>query len=472
MEAVRALATTDDATLSRLIAWLPLPPTQRPARLFETGLPQDSALFPALLTTAFIGIKAPELPTTLPLLQKLPWDKSNPLRLQLLQALATRAEREQATRLHLLFLSEAARHPDAQWPQVQALVDASLATQMTDEAIALLSDWLDDPPAAQDAQSIANARRTLARLHLTSRNLAAATITLLPLLQPSPKPDLDALDIAWTLVGLSKDPAPLIPLIESALSQHPQHQLHWRELTTASKPDPHPSYLLWLTRLASACLQTQKDARAIEASLHLALLESPDHLLPILPSANRLGRFPEVLDLLDRLESEPESESKSSPGLILALAEASYQRQDLASTRLLLEHQLQKHPGNLAATRLLLQVKTHDLPPMQAAMHWRRHLQQHPSDLPAQHQLIAAWLSAAQPQAAVNHLLAANPVQLDTALRLQTALLALENRQNTDFPRAIQRLLDAKDSIPQENRALWTQHLEALNHPALAQALR
>jgi tetratricopeptide (TPR) repeat protein len=460
--ALASLTTTEDTTLSRLITWLPLPPDQRPGLLFATGLPQDTALFSSLLKTSLIGIKPPPLTDTPRILEKLPLEKADPLRLQLLQALATRAETDQATLLQLQFLAQAARHPTATWTEVQTLIDTALATQQIDEATGLLNDWLDDPPAPQDPAQLAHARRQLARLHLTARQLPQALAALQPLLQPSSPPDLPTLDIAWTLASLGQDPTPLIPLIETALRQHPQQHLHWRELT--NDPPPSADYLTWLTRLSTASLQAKNESRALETALHLARLDTPSHLLPVLPAAARLGRLPEVLDLLDLIEDGPAPH--------IELAQASYQNQDLTSARHLLEHHLKNHPRDLPALRLLLQVKTHDLPAMQSAIFWRRHLQQHPSDLPAQHHLIAAWLSAHQPQAAVNHLLATDPTHLDTALRLQTAQLALENRQNAAFPRAIRRLLDAKDPVPADSLPLWTQHLHALGHSSLAKALR
>lgn len=461
--ALASLATTEDATLARLITWLPLPTEQRPSLLFETGLPQDSALFPALLKTSLIGVKPAPLASLPQLIQQLPLEKADPLRLHLLQAAAARAETEQATPLQLLLLSEAARHPAAAWPEIETLLHASHATQQTDEATALLSDWLDDPPATAGADQVATARCHLARLHLTARRLPQAAAVLQPLLPPDSSraaPHLPALDIAWTLVGLSRDPAPLIPHIETVLSRHPHHQLHWRELAAA--PPPAPEYLQWLPRLASASAQADQHPRAVEAALHLAILSGPDHLLPHLPAAQRLGRMADVLDLLDHLPGQP----------ALALATACQENQDTASARHLLEHFLKAHPGHLPAIRLLLQVRTRDLPPMQTAMHWRRHLQQHPSDIPAQHHLLSAWLSARQPQAAVNHLLATDPARLDTTLRQRTAQLALENRQNTAFTRAIQRLLDARDPAPPDSLPRWTQHLHALGQPALAAALR
>jgi predicted Zn-dependent protease len=365
-------------------------------------------------------------------------------------------------------LSEAARHPAASWTQVQTLIDHAIATQVTDEAIALLSDWLDDPPTPHDPKQINAARRALANLHLTAKQPDEAAKLLAPLIQNQAQPDLDALDLAWTIAGLTQNPTPLIAPIESLLRRYPQHQLNWRELSLTPAPDP--TYLLWLDRLTNACTQTQQDARAVELGLHLATLHSPAKLLPILPAAARADRFPEVLELLDRLEKSAASANQASP--TLTLAETCYQQQDIDSARRLLEHRLKQTPAHLPTLRLSLQVKSHALPPMQAAILWRRHLQQHPDDLFAHQLLVDAWLAAHQPSAAVNHLLATDSSRLDTDLRLRTAQLALENRQNAAFPRAIQRLLDAKDPIPAESLSLWTQHLQALKLPTLATALQ
>jgi hypothetical protein len=258
------------------------------------------------------------------------------------------------------------------------------------------------------------------------------------------------------------------PAVESLLRQFPQHQLNWRELSLTPAPDP--TYLLWLDRLTNACTQTQQDARAVELGLHLSTLHSPAKLLPILPAAARADRFPEVLELLDRLEKSAASANQASP--TLTRAETCYQQQDIDSARRLLEHRLEQAPAHLPTLRLSLQVKSHALPPMQTAILWRRHLQQHPDDLFAHQLLVDAWLAANQPSAAVNHLLATDSSRLDTDLRLRTAQLALENRQNAAFPRAIQRLLDAKDPTPAESLSLWTQHLQALKLPTLATALQ
>lgn len=456
------LSTLPDATLIELIAWLPTPPELRPGRLFETPLPADAPLFSGLLGAALAGSQAPPLKETPALLSGLPLAASSPLRLTLLQVVAERAARERQPRLQHQLLADAARHPAAAWSHVQTLIDASLASQITGDAIAVLNDWLDDPPPPSDPARLTAARLALARLQVTAGLHPDALATLRPLLKDEPAPDTAALEIAWTIASLSRDPAPLIEPIESLLRQHPQHHLHWREL--ACDPAPSPEYLLWLGRLASACLQSQNESRAVEAALHLARLESPGRLLPALPAAARLGRFPEVLQLLD---SSPDGASA-----LMNLAQACSQHGDHPSARQLLEHHLQRHPKDLSATRLLLEVKTRDLTPMQAALHWRRHLRQNPSDLPAQHHLIAAWIGAGQPQAAVNHLLATDPARLDTSLRLQTAQLALENRQNAAFPRAIERLIDARDPIPADSLSLWSQHLEVLKQPVLAQALR
>jgi hypothetical protein len=465
--ALAALKTTDPDTLGRLITWLPTPNDQRPNLLFDSALPLNSPLFPALLEAAFIGHLPPPLAITPTLLQKLPLDKADPLRLHLLQALATRAASDQQPRVQHYLLSEAARHPAASWTHVQTLIDHAIATQVTDEAIALLSDWLDDPPTPHDPKQINTARLALAHLHLTAKHPDEAANLLAPLIENQTQPNLEALDLAWTLAGLTQNPAPLIAPIESLLRRYPQHQLNWREL--ASTPAPDPTYLLWLDRLANACTETQNDARAVELGLHLATLVSPTKLLPILPAAARIDRFPEVLDLLDRLEKTATTANQPSP--TLTLAETCYQQQDTDSARRLLEHRLEQTPAHLPTLRLSLQVKSHALPPMQTAILWRRHLQNHPDDLFAHQLLVDAWLAANQPSAAVNHLLATDPTRLDTDLRLRTAQLALENRQNTAFPRAIQRLLDAKDPIPADSLSLWTQHLQALKLPTLAQAL-
>lgn len=465
--ALAALKTTDDAILSRLITWLPLPTTQRPSLLFETGLPQDSPLFHALLETNFTGHLPAPLDQSLNLLQKLPLDKASPLRLQLLQALAKRAEAEQLPRMHHLMLSEAARHPAATWTHVQTLVDLAIASQTPGEAIALVSDWLDDPPSPDDASQINQARLSLARLHLTANQHKEAAALLTPLLQDQTTPNLDALEVAWTLAGFTKDASLLIDPIESLLHQYPQHQLNWRELTL--DPAPHPTYLLWLDRLTSACIQTGQDSRAVELGLHLAKLNSPDKLLPILPAAVRIQRFDEVVELLDQLEQSAASPNQLSP--TLSLAESCLQKQDTDSARRLLEHRLEQNPNHLPTLRLHLQVQSQNLSAMQSAILWRRHLQQHPDDLIAHQQLVDTWIAANQPGAAVNHLLGCDTSRLDTDLRLRTAQLALDNRQNAAFPRAIQRLLDAKDPIPPESISLWTQHLEALKLSSLAKAL-
>lgn len=466
--ALAALKTIDSDTISNLITWLPKPNDQRPNVLFDSTLPPDSPLFVALLEASFIGHLPPPLAITPTLLQKLPLDKSDPIRLQLLQALATRADIDQQPRLHHYLLSEAARHPAASWTQVQTLIDHAIATQVTDEAIGFLSDWLDDPPNPNDLKQINTARRSLAHLHLTAKHFDEAFKLLAPLLENQNPPDVEALELVWTLAGLTQDPAPIINPIESLLRNFPQHQLNWREL--ASTPSPDPTYLLWLDRLANACLQAKQDARAVELGLHLAVLVSPSKLPPFLPATIRANRFPEVAELLDRLEKAAATANQPSP--TLTLAETCYFQHDTESARRIIEHRIEQAPNHLPSIRLSVQVKGHTLPPMQTATLWRRHLQKYPDDLFAHQLLVDAWLAANQPSAAVNHLLATEPSRLDTDLRLRTAQIALETRQNAAFPRAIQRLLDAKDPIPADSLSLWTQHLQALKLPTLAQALR
>ncbi len=469
--ALADLETLDGQKLVRLLDWLPTPPDQRPLTLADTGLDTGDALFAALLETSLTGYQPASLDELPALFHPLPLAKGDPLRLRLLAACAERARREKQPALRLDFLAAAARHPAAGWPQVRALIETATAERSVKAAIDLLQDWLDDPPSDTEGRArLDEAHLALARLLLLDNRPQDAWESLRPLLEKTGEPPAaDVLDLAWTLAGPTGHSAALIAPLEAHLLRFPQHRLNWRELTDA--PPAAPDYLAGLRRLGTACLEAGEEARAVEIHLHLAWLDDAARLVPALSVAAHLGRLPEALDLLDRLEQEAPQTGATGPRH-LVLAAGCLERGDPASARHLLDHHLRQHPRDPAAARLLIQTQAGNLPSFQAAQLWKRHLQSHPSDSAAHHLLCETWLQSGQPRAAVNHLLQAGAENLDPALRLRAARLAVETRQHTAFVTSVERLLAARDPIPSDALPALLAHTEALGQPRLAAALR
>lgn len=441
---ITQIHTTTDAHLSMLMDWLPTPPLHRPAALLDSPLPQGTALHEALLTASLVGRDAPTLTESTDLLPRLDLDPDAPIRLKLFQALAQRAESEGDISAALNHLASAARHPSATWNEVQKLVELALNTRQTAAAISLLEDWQQTPPYSTTPDQTTSVCRQLAHLFLTSNQPVKAWASLAPLLtDPNQTLPAETLDLAWTVANLTGNDRAVVPHLETNLRQHPHHGLHWRELSDA--PSPTETYLTHLSRFASACLAAAIDSRACETLFHLAWLDHDhriDHLTQALPIAHRLDRLPELFDLITLLV---DADSDRDPTLVLKLATTCFHRGDLTGAERLLVWQLGRTPDHLTTTRLLLQVKTHTLPAMQAAQLWRRHLQQHPTDTPAHHEFVEVWLAADQPRAAINHLLATNSAHLDPALRLRTAALALQTRHQTALQTALQRLATANE---------------------------
>ena len=449
-----ALQTLPDDQLASVIAWMSSPPEQRPAVLFDTGLPRQSPLFPHLLTAAFTGNQSPPLhaETTQRLIEGLPLEPADPLLLTLLENTAAHARTASPApppAFRIALLARAARHPAAGWQQVESLVQAALDTRQPGPAAGFLQDWLDAPPAQHSPQQRIAALRHLASLRLMENQPAAAWSCLAPVVTqaaPNDRPlDEETLSVAWTVATLAGTEGKLATAIDTYLESHLHHQRHWRELR--SEPPPAPDYLVWLHRLSRACLADGQTTRLVALHLHLACLEAPAHLVPILPLASRQGRLPEVLDCIDQLDQHRPASHPPKP-LLHTLALASLERGDTASAAHLIRHHLQSQPQDGDAERIRVQIETHSLPPMQAAMQWARHLRRHPGDIAARHLGLQAWLSAGQPHAAVNQLLATPPQQLDSALRLRTTELALENGQSTALILAVERLLTERDAVP------------------------
>lgn len=471
-----ALDALPDDQLASVIDWMSVAPDKRPAALFDTRLPRQSPLFPHLLTAALTGRQSPPLDpqATQRLLESLPLEPADPLLLTIIENVAQHAASANPAPppvLRIALLARAARHPAAHWQQVETLAQAALDTRVTQPAASFLQDWLDAPPA----QHLPEQRRAvlchLASLHLLDNQPAAAWARLAPVIaeatQKEQPLDQPTLDLAWTVATLAGTEGKLAPLIDAHLGSHLHHQRHWREL--GSLPTAAPDYLIGLHRLARACLASGDQSRLIAVHLHLASLDDPNHLLPILPLATRLQRLNELLACIDLLEQSPEA--ASTPPLLHTLALACLERGDSASAASLVQHRLRSHPQDPDAARIRVQIDTHNLPPMQSAMHWARHLRRHPEDIAARHLGLDSWLRAGQPHAAVNQLLATPPQQLDPALRLRTTELALENGQTTALITAVERLLAQRDAIPSALAAPLQVRLRHLGRPDLADTL-
>ncbi len=455
-DALMEIQGLKESILARLLDWLPTPPEQRPMTLIDTGLDSGSALFAALLQASLTGYKPAPLNTLPELIQQLPLAQENPLRLRLLNAAAAHAHQQGQRALALQLLADAARHPSAGWEQIRTLVELATTGQQPASAIEMLQDWLDDPPANTPASQRQEARTALARLLLLDNQTNPAWAVLQPLLDQETAAPPEVIELAWTVAAAASQTGQLVTPLETHLRRHLTHRLHWRELADAAPPEA--AYLTGLRRLGAACLAAGEDSRAVDLHLHLAWLENPRHLLPALPAAMELERRREVLDLLERLD---EIRPPPAGSHALMLAAFSLEQGEHAIAQALLEAHLRRQPQDKNATRLHLQVQSAALPPLQAALLWKRHLQQHPGDTEAQRLLSDTWLRGGQPGAAINHLLSLRPEQLDASLRLRLAELAAETRHSSALATAMQRLQAAGDEVPQEKAAAWTGQLAA-----------
>ncbi len=404
----RAVEALPEEQRLAIIEWLPTTPEERPSALFHTALPRQSPLFADLLMAALTGRQSPPLEPeqTQRLIEGLPVESSDPLLLRVLEQTAARTA-DAAPALHLALLVRAARHPKADWSHLENLVRVANDLRQPGPAASFLQDWLDAPPPHPSPEQRHIVRRHLANLHLLADQPDAAWSTLEPLLTTA-SPTAATLDeatltLAWTVATLVKSEGRLLAPLEAHLSRHPAHQRHWRELATEAAPAS--DYLLWLPRLARACLTAGQDSRAIALHLHLACLSEPTELVPILPLAIRMKRLPEILDCIDSLDRQRPRDDKTP--LLIALATTCLERGDAASATQLIQQRLLDHPQDPQAARLQVRIAAQALSPLQAAMQWTRHLRRHPTDLAARRLGLQAWLQAGQPQAAVNQLLAA-----------------------------------------------------------------
>ncbi len=465
------VAGSSDALLLALMEWLPTAPAKRPAALL--ALPMSApALQEALLKTSLVGRNAPPLAESVALLPRLDLAKESPVRLRLLQALAERAVQADDLPQALDLLANAARHPAATEEILQQGIELAMAARQTEAMVGLLEDWLKAPPAAATDSQVVDLRRQLAHLHLLNNEPRKAWTELEPLLVGEQEVlPAATLELVWTVATLTEHHREVVPHLERALSLHPQHQLHWRELSEATAPaDEYP---IQLARLAAACLAVPIEPRACEALFHLAWLQPErciEHLGRALPMALRLDRMQELFDLIERVaarvSSDAGEQTHAAGSMRVALAAQCFQRGDFSSVLPLLELQLREQPEDLAAIRLRLQVQAQALPAMRAAQLWRRHLLEHPHDTRGHHQFVEAWLKAGQPLAAINHLIGCESQDLDAALRLRTAELALVNRHPTALQKALQRLKEAGE-VPaaDQDPALARAYADFCNQP-------
>ena len=443
--ALRELEGLKPVELKQVLDWLPVAVEQRPLALVDTGLAQDGALFAALLEASLTGYGAPPVVELPRLMQQLPLPTDAPLRLHLLVACARLAAVENATRVELELLAGAARHPQADWGQVGVLVESAIEARDTAAALEVLQDWLDDPPERASAVEQRRARAAMARLLLVEHRSEQAWAVLQPVFSGGTELEPELLEVAWSAAAAAGQTASMAGPLEAVLQDQPWHRKHWRELADA--PTATPEYVTGLRRLATACQAAGDEKRALEMHLHLAWLESPRHLLPVLPVAVGMERLEEVLDLLDRLDEE---RPDLAGARALDLARYAWEQGQTESARQLLEGRLARQPQDLACTRLLLRLRAASLPPMQAVLLWRQHLSRHASDLEAHRQIVALWQQADQPRAAVNHLLALPAEAWGPALRVELAAAAITARHAPALRVALERLRAAGEELPAE----------------------
>lgn len=444
-EALQELEGLSPASLKRVLDWLPVAVEQRPLTLVDTGLAREGTLFAALLEASLTGFGAPALGELPRLVQQLPLAPEEPLRLPLLMACARRAAVENATGVELELLAAAARHPQAGWGEIGILVESAIEARDTAAALEVLQDWLDDPPERMAASEPARARGAMARLLLVDHQTARAWAVLQPLLAAENALAPELLEVAWSAAAAAGQTASLVGPLEAALREQPLQQKHWRELADA--PAAEADYLTGLRRLATACLAAGQEQRALEMHLHLAWLESPRHLLPVLPMAIQNERIEEVVDLLDRLDEE---RPDLAGARVYTLALECLEQGQTESARHLLEARLARQPQDLASTRLLLRWRASNLPPVQAVLLWKQHLRRHPSDPEAHLAIAALWQQAGQPRAAVNHLLALPVTVFHSALRQQLAAAAIQARHAIALQVALERLRAAGETLAPE----------------------
>lgn len=386
-----SIARLQDDKLAQIEAWLQLPPLQQLRQLTveHSSMLENAGTLRDALLLGWLGQK--DLPAPLPahLMIAAAGDKlDDTMRLFAFRRLADHALSLKDEDAVQIILTRACDMPAADWKMVQEFIRLSRIQGQKNVALVTLGHWIDRQGREKKTDEITEARRLYASLLLRSDRAEEALAHLLEILKTVPTDHiLPAKDLELALVCARSAEQSLVmqPWLERQLSFFAENILSPEELL--KKADIPADYLHWLSESASIADQSLPAKQAHETCLRLAAVGERSALSRICALAEPAKRIAET----ERFLKMALTQKTALRPAILELA----QTDNLA--RKVITEALQQHPDDrdlhFAAT-LAASAKART---GSASSIWLSYLRRFPGDLPATRRLIQAHLHARQP---------------------------------------------------------------------------
>lgn len=290
-----------------------------------------------------------------------------------------------------LILSRACELPIADWSMVLELVRLSQLQGQKNVALVTLGRWIERQDRKKQTSEISDARRLYASLLLRSGRALEALSHLQAILKAVPANHaLPARDLELALVCAQSADQGLTmqPWLQRQLSFFPENILSPEELL--EKACIAPDYRHWLSESASIADRWLSAPQAYDLCLRLAAAGEGSALSRICALAAPAKRVDDTTRFLHAVLKSP---TALQPAL-LELAQT-----DTLARRVVTEV-LQQRPDDQALHYAATLAASAQARPGSAAAIWLSYLRRFPGDLPATRRLIQAHLHARQPHIA------------------------------------------------------------------------
>lgn len=390
-----SISRLQDDKLAEIEAWLQLPPLQQLRQLTveHSSMLENAGTLRDALLLGWLGQK--DLPSPLPahLMIAAAGDKlDDTMRLFAFRRLADHALSLKDEDAVQIILTRACDMPTADWKMVQEFIRISQIQGQKNVALVTLGHWIDRQNRRKKPDEITEARRLYASLLLRSDRAQEALAHLMEILKAVPADHvLPAKDLELALVCAHSAEQSLVmqPWLVRQLSFFSENILSPEELL--KKTDIPADYLHWLSESASIADQSLPAQQAHETCLRLAATGERSALSRICALAAPAKRIAET----ERFLKMALTQKTTLRPALLELA----QTDNLA--RKVITETLQQHPDDRDLHFAATLAASAQARAGSATALWLSYLRRFPGDLPATRRLIQAHLHARQPHFAL-----------------------------------------------------------------------
>lgn len=343
-----------------------------------------------------------------------------PVKIEVLQTLASQAMGANDPSLAVDVLLRACDSPATRWTEVLALAEASRMARRPAAALRIVNRWLDEASGRlTDAQMPEALDLQIALLIEGGRCAEASRITLdaLRALPAKVRVPEALLERARRATAAAEETGELLPWFERQLRTFPrEHAASWEQI--ADGLETSAEYRRWLYHAACTADRENLSGTACDYLFVVAATGDLRALGRLHALAGQVGREKEFARLLQALQNRPQ-DARSPIELARALAESSAPS---AAHDLLAEH-LNDHPDDHEAAFALAEIDEVMRGPGAAAPLWERFLKDFPDHVVARTHLAKIQLGHGQRSQALRTLQEIPGEKLDDAtLRLIASL--------------------------------------------------